>query len=93
MAREVQSGWCGVSADYKEVDVYPVGLLWDLRHLGRSDVRFVVRLIRKRHWRCLRNYFNGYLAEHPTAGTRAGHRWTRSRALRDLELHLSGARK
>lgn len=82
------------------IDVYPVGLLSDLEFFvhaidrpdARRKLRYVakcqVERIRRREWRALKSYFNGYLAEHPTLGTRAGHGWTRGRALRDLARHL-----
>ena len=88
-------------------DMYPVGVLSDwqqflrrrqhegtrkaLRRL-RYDLRFITRWARQGNWRAVRNSFNGYLAEHPTAGTRCGHGWTKTRALRDLERHLAGGR-
>lgn len=82
------------------IDVYPVGLLSDLAFfvhaVDRTDARRKLRYVTKcqieriqRHeWRALKSYFNGYLAEHATLGTRAGHGWTRGRALRDLARHL-----
>ncbi|MFD7855196.1 hypothetical protein ACFV6B_13045 [Streptomyces microflavus] len=82
------------------IDVYSVGLLSDLyqyvhnpdrraaRPRFRAALRRPVRLVRAGNWRAFRNYFNGYLAEHPTLGTRAGRGWTRGRALRDLARHL-----
>jgi len=35
-------------------------------------------------WRALRNYFNGYLAEHADGGSNAGRGWTRRAAVRRL---------
>lgn len=82
------------------IDVYSVGFLSDLaqyvhspdrrvaRHRFRNGLRAPLRHARTGDWSALRNYFNGYLAEHPTLGTRAGHGWTRGRAVRDLARHL-----
>jgi hypothetical protein len=72
---------------------------WDRRsHAGHPWHRFWRNLAqstwgraKRREWRALKNYFNGYLAEHPTAGTRCGHGWTKARALRDLDQHLRNA--
>lgn len=80
------------------VDVYPVGFLHDALFLARTvqrdrqgaHIMFAWRkLVRgfKTDWR-RRSYWNGYLAEHSTAGTRAGHGWTHDRAMRDLAHHL-----
>ena len=85
-----------------EIDIYPVGLLRDLRDFIHSPKPLRQRLrrllydldigvtyrIRRRSWRALRNYLNGYLAEHQTRGTRCGHGWTRGRAYNDLMRHL-----
>lgn len=87
-------------AGISEIDVYPVGLLHDIAHFvhnpdraeARRKLRYALhhplRQIKARKWRAVRSYFNGYLAEHPTRGTRAGHGWTRGRAYRDLVRHL-----
>ncbi|HEY9411094.1 MAG TPA: hypothetical protein VIP77_16055 [Jiangellaceae bacterium] len=86
-----------------EVDIYAVGLLADLRRFVHSPeplgarwrrLRFDLRqsvLVRARHrqWRALKSYFNGYLAEHESRGTRCGHGWTRGRAYNDLMRHLA----
>jgi len=37
------------------------------------------------NWRAVRNYFNGWLAEHPDGRSSAGRGWTRRAALRRLE--------
>ncbi|MFF7184673.1 hypothetical protein ACFZAR_05440 [Streptomyces sp. NPDC008222] len=83
-----------------DISIYPVGLLADLaqfvhnpnRAEARRKLRYALshplRNARARNWRAVRSYFNGYLAEHPTAGSRAGHGWTRGRAYRDLARHL-----
>jgi hypothetical protein len=87
------------------VDVYPVGALDDLIHLrgilrrygwraARSRVRFILttltRRVRRRQWRAVKNYFNGYLAEpapFPDGMRRCGSGWTHRRALRSLRRH------
>ena len=78
-----------MSGDLGSVDIYPVGLFSDIKRRrlgpGRS---YLVGRIRVHNWRAVRNYFNGYLAEHPTRGTRCGHGWTRRRALNNLDRHL-----
>lgn len=83
------------------VEIYRVGVLDDLHmfihHADRKQARTYLRrtvrrlltMARERRWRALRNSFNGYLAEHPTRGTRCGHGWTRGRAYRDLQRHLA----
>lgn len=71
-----------------QVDVYPVGLLLDIK---RKRVRYGLRrylwsyCIRGRRWRAARMYFNGYLAEHRHGGHNAGRGWTRRAALRRME--------
>jgi hypothetical protein len=80
----------------REVDIYPVGLLADLKHF-RGDwwVRgrrvAVARFVRsvRRSWR-RRSYWNGYLAEVdlPIA-TRCGRGWTKVRARLDLARHVA----
>lgn len=82
------------------VDIYPVGLLHDLTQwANNSDRRDAWRRLRydlgrpatnarRRNWRGLRSYLNGYLAEPrewPDGLTRCGTGWTRGRALRDLQ--------
>lgn len=82
------------------VEIYPVGLLHDLRLFVhepdrafararlRNGLRRPIASARARNWRAVRSYLNGYLAEHSTLGSRAGHGWTRGRAARDLARHL-----
>lgn len=53
------------------------------------ELRQLAYWARRRNWRAIRNAFNGWLAEHAYAGTRAGHGWTRRRALADLQRHLA----
>lgn len=76
------------------IDIYPVGLLhdWKLRKVRplRWALRYPVRQATAGNWRAARNYFNGYLAEHPSKGRRAGHGWTKRRAYHDLIRHLAG---
>lgn len=80
------------------IDVYPVGLLADLRFLYgtvRRAPRHTPEAWRKltngwrQSWR-QQSYWNGYLAEPKVdnAWRRAGHGWTRRRAVRSLERHL-----
>lgn len=83
-----------------DISIYSVGLLHDWQFFvhaidradGRSRLRSSLRRewgwIKARNWRAAKNYFNGYLAEHATLGTRAGTGWTRGRAYRDLARHL-----
>jgi hypothetical protein len=102
-----------------EVDVYPVGLLSDLRRFRGAvkhqpkpwDRRSVaghpwwrlwrdlkvgtVERVRRREWRALKNYFNGYLAEptpFPDGLRRCGSGWTRRRALASLRRHMDRSR-
>lgn len=89
--------------DPTEIEVYPVGVLLDLRNLRRKlrhpghgmtrwrELRAAARWFR-RSWR-RRSYWNGYLAEvhYPPAGLthrRAGRGWTRRAAARSLGLRL-----
>lgn len=86
--------------DTPGVEIYRVGLLhdWQLfvhdpdrpfaRRRFRNALGRPLANARRRNWGSVRSYFNGYLAEHPTDGTRAGHGWTRGRAARDLAQHL-----
>jgi hypothetical protein len=104
-----------------DVDVYPVGVLADLRHAwryltarrfpacvgppspawriarARASLRYIrrtlVRQVRARNWRALKNTFNGYLAEpreFPPGDyrRRCGTGWTKARALRSLARRL-----
>jgi hypothetical protein len=84
----------------RDIAIYPVGLLHDwqffVHAIDRAEARRRLRAsllrewerIKARKWREAKNYFNGYLAEHATLGTRAGTGWTRGRAYRDLARHL-----
>lgn len=83
-----------------DITIYSVGLLHDwqifVHAVDRAEARsrFHASLrrewewIKARNWRAAKNYFNGYLAEHATLGTRCGTGWTRGRAYRDLARHL-----
>lgn len=81
------------------IDVYPVGLLADLRFLygaARHAPRHTGQALRKltNNWRSgwrRRSYWTGYLAEPKVdnAWARAGHGWTKKRAARDLDRHLA----
>lgn len=83
-----------------DITIYPVGLLHDLaqfvhaidRKAARRSLRAALLRewdrIKARNWRSAKSYFNGYLAEHATLGTRCGTGWTRGRAYRDLARHL-----
>lgn len=51
----------------------------------RAGVRYLQRQARARNWRAVRNYFNGYLAEHRHGGHNAGRGWTKRAALRRVE--------
>ncbi len=76
------------------IEAYPVGLFLDIkRRRLRTGIRYVVEQARRRNWRAVRNYFNGYLAEWHycppgVAHTRCGKGWTKRRALRDLGRHI-----
>ncbi len=107
-----------------KIDVYPVGVLADLkrawraltlptgrfpaalsspvtpswrlsqaRYMLRHSWRTVVRQVKARKWRDLKNAFNGYLAEpdvFPPGNyrRRCGTGWTQRRALRSLHRRL-----
>jgi hypothetical protein len=82
--------------NHDSVDIYPVGLLHDLKHLrgrwwaeGRRAAFNRFRREFARSWRS-RSYWNGYLAETdlPIA-KRAGHGWTKMRARLDLARHVA----
>lgn len=47
------------------IEAYPVGLLSDIkRGRVRDGIRnYLVPQIKRRNWRAVRSYFNGYLAE------------------------------
>lgn len=67
-------------------DVYPVGLFCDWRYGRlRAGLRYLHLQAKARNWRAVRNYFNGYLAEHEHGGHNAGRGWTKRAALRRVE--------
>lgn len=87
----------------RAIDVYRVGVLaaihfdWRAITIGhrkpskvRQEIKYLIERARERNWRAIRMSFNGWLAEHRYAGTRAGRGWTRRRALADLRRHLDG---
>lgn len=73
------------------IGTYPVGLL---AHIKQRKVcygvkHYLIPQIKRRNWRAVRNYFNGYLAEwhYPPEGFvhgRCGTGWTRKAALRRI---------
>ena len=70
------------------VDVYPVGLLSDIRHRrARRGIRtyLIGYCLRRRRWRAARSYFNGYLAECYGHAHNAGRGWTKAAAMRRCE--------
>jgi hypothetical protein len=79
-----------------DVDIYPVGLLADLKRARRDwwvwGRRYAVRMLWRNvrgSWR-RRSYWNGYLAEVDLPGvTRCGHGWTKARARLDLARHVA----
>lgn len=88
--------------DDVEVDVYPVGLLTDLRRMrgymshpvpGASRLRMLrINLAHVARQARRRNYWNGYLAEptpFPEGLRRCGSGWTEQRALNDLRRRLA----
>lgn len=80
-----------------ECDVHPVGLLDDLRCARRPNggyafssawrrARWQVGYhLRRRDWRGVRSYLNGYLAEHGGHPHAAGRGWTRRAAVRHAD--------
>lgn len=72
---------------FEGTDTYPVGLFMDWRrrkgqHAKFWRFRYLRRQVRARNWRAVRNYFNGYLAEHQHGGHNAGRGWTKRAAER-----------
>lgn len=78
------------------IEIYPVGLWHDIK---RRTVKYglgsyLAGQIRRKNWRAVRNYFNGYLAEwhYPPEDmrhTRCGRGWTKRLALRSLGIHIA----
>lgn len=75
-------------------DVYPVGLLYDIRlRRIRRGLRMVRHWIRRRDFRAVRNYFrNGWLTEHQhPCHHNAGWGWSRRSSWRRAERACSKA--
>lgn len=71
------------------VEVYPVGLFRDLKNKKlKSGMKYLMFQIKRGEFRAVRQYFNGYLAEHEFKGTRCGKGWTKRRAMKRLIHHL-----
>ncbi|GEP34318.1 hypothetical protein NSZ01_20860 [Nocardioides szechwanensis] len=73
---------------FTETDTYPVGLFrdWRRRLPLRLSAQYLQRQIKAHRWRAVRNYFNGYLAEHRHPCRHdAGHAWTMRAAERRVE--------
>lgn len=51
--------------DQQGIEVYPVGLLSDIKHkrVWNGVKGYLMVQVKRRNWRAVRNYFNGYLAE------------------------------
>lgn len=78
------------------IEAYPVGLLRDIKRksLSYGLKRYLWVQVRRRNWRAVRNYFNGYLAEwhYPPEGMRhhkCGRGWTKRAAIRRLGVHIA----
>ena len=85
-------------SEQPRIDVYPVGLFSDFkrRRLRYALVNYLVFQIKRRNWRAVRNYFNGYLAEVSYSDmrhTRCGRGWTKRAALSSLGRHLGEANR
>jgi hypothetical protein len=80
----------------KEIDIYAIGLLADLRfawnttsHIGRHGIgpRHVRQAISKLRYGFrtrTSGYWHGFHAEHAHVGSRCGHGWTQRKARLDL---------
>lgn len=81
-------------SDEPQIICYPVGLFSDIKlrpRRIRGGLRYLRYQLKRRNWRAIGNYFNGYLAEVQYSSMkhyRCGHGWTRRRALSDLGRHL-----
>ena len=78
------------------ISTYPVGLLADIkrRRLAAGVKGYLWYQIKRRNWRAVRNYFNGYLAEwhFPPEGVlihKCGKGWTRRAAISRLGRHIA----
>jgi len=66
--------------------LYPVGWLEAVKHRKvRREWRYMVRQIKARNWRAVRNTFNGYLCEHDGHPHNCGRGWTKRAAVRRAE--------
>lgn len=84
-----------MNPESSHISTYPVGLLADLKghRKPKTAIDYLLYQIKRRNWRAVRNYFNGYLAEwhYPPEGMlhyRCGKGWTRRAALRRLGKHI-----
>lgn len=66
---------------------YDVGAWRTFFHGLRRDC---IEQAAARNWRAVRNYFNGWLAEHPDGRSSAGRGWTQRAALRRLRRIRGG---
>lgn len=78
------------------IEIYPVGFYSDFkRKRVLNGLRYyLLAQVRKRNWRAVRNYFNGYLAEihYPPESLnfyRCGRGWTRKSAASSLGRRLA----
>ena len=81
--------------DEQGIETYPVGLLSDIkRKRVRAGIKgYLLYQVKRRNWRAVRNYFNGYLAEwhycpEGVRPTKCGQGWTKRAALRRLGKHI-----
>ncbi|WP_029931060.1 hypothetical protein [Nocardia otitidiscaviarum] len=80
-----------------EIDIYPVGVLEEILYAYRAITRLGMWREAWTHVKRIpamwgrRNAWNGYLAEPRDSSlcTRAGHGWTKRRALADLMRHMA----
>lgn len=74
--------------------IYPVGALHDFKNgrLLRGIKGYLWHQVRAGNWRAVRNYFNGYLAEHDGHPHNCGRGWTRATAERRVERLCRDAR-
>lgn len=79
------------------VQVYPVGLLRDLKdNRVLYGLGYLRRQLRAGNLRAVRMYFNGYLAELKNVPAEwgaisLGHGWTKNRAIRDLTHNVANS--
>ena len=77
------------------IETYRVGLFSDIKRkrVLRGLKGYLIPQIKRKNWRAVRNYFNGYLAEwhycpEGVVHSKCGKGWTRRAALRSLGRHL-----